>query len=410
MKEDDFKRKNIKFFVLGFLLLLLVFFSIRAMLSSEEVDISFYQGELAKYQELIELRKDTAISIVGPKANDFYRSSQMTEVVLLERDLSIVDFEIYLIKASDYINYPDWHEVIKIPLSNNGKRNNRWFQKIVPSDYLSGIYVLTARAEDSDGNKYYDQILLGLISAREDNFLEVIFPKEGASLTEPLTISGRFSSDRSVKISSGMKGGNLANEPLNLCEAEIRNQSWECSLNPFMIAPAGEYNLWTLLIDDTGNSKIVELPVRVDSTINLLPLESDEAHIRVGELTKIGILSGGMDLNLESIFLRLSYDPSKVRIVDVKKGALFFQEGVQTEFNYDIGYEEGVIIIGIERRTRVPLNRYGGIMAEIVVEAIPGTRLGMTHIGFLETNLFDSEGNEIIHIARGQNYFIEALR
>ncbi len=409
MKEDIFKRKNIKFFVIGFLLLLLVFFSIRVMLLTEEVDISFHEEELKKYQELIGLRSDPEISIVGPKVNDFYRSSLMTETVLLDRDLSIVDFEISLMKASDYLDYPDWHDLIKIPLSNNGRRNNRWFQKIVPSDYLSGIYILTARAEDDNGNEYYDQILIGLISARENNYLEVISPLEGSSLVGPSVVSGIFRSDKSVKIYSGMKGGDLSNDPLTLCEAEIKDQLWECFLDPFLVAPAGDYNLWTILIDSAGNSKIVELPTSVGSSINLLPIESDEAYIRIGELTEIEILSGGMDLNLESIFIRLSYDPTKIRVMNVRRGDLFDQEGVRTEFNYDIGREEGVIIIGIERRTIIPLNRHGGIIADIIVEPVLGARPGITHIGFLETSLFDSEGNEIMHISSGQNYFVDIL-
>jgi len=370
-----------------------------------QIDTTFLAEELKTFSEQIKLRKDSEIKIIIPQEKYFHERTFTIEAVSGE-NVILENTRFSLIKASHYINYFDWKEYLEIELIPK-KIDNKWSKRIIPSNYISGVYVLSAIGNDNLGNEYVYQTLVVLVSRLNNIKIEMTYPLWGDTLNHLIIARGNYSSDlRAKNIIVGIRGGYFGRDPVSLCSAEIKQREWECLIDFSKASPAGEYNLWTVFSDVSGNTKIIERFIKIETGISLLPLNPNDAYIIQGQENIIGILANGVSSNLESIFFKINFDPKAIEIVNVKSGDLVQQEGVVTEFNYDIDQTEGIVIIGIERRTRVPLDQYGGILAEITVRSLPGESK-ITQIDFLETSLFDSQGEEIIHFSQGQTYSIK---
>jgi len=403
-QEESFLSLKKILLIITALVAVIIFVFLSQPIQTFEIDTTFLKEELKNVSDQIELRKDPEIKIISPIEGSFYKREFIIETMAKE-NITLENVRFSLIKSSNYINYLDWQDHLRIDLIPD-KIGGRWFKRVDPLNYLSGVYVLSAVGEDNLGNEYVYQTLVVLVSRLNNINLEIINPAWGDSLNHLEVVRGNYSSDLKAKnITVGIRGGYFENESVSLCSAEIKEREWECEIDFSKASPAGDYNLWVVFSDVNGNTKIIEHFVRVEAGLSFLLLSPNDVYLVQDQENVIGILANGISPDLESVFLKLNFDPKSVEITGVQRGDLAYQDGVTIEFNYDIDQAEGIVIIGIERRTRVPLEKYGGLLAEITIKPLPGESR-MTQVEFLEASLFNSQGEEIIHSSQGQSYFI----
>lgn len=158
------------------------------------------------------------------------------------------------------------------------------------------------------------------------------------------------------------------------------------------------YERWEPVIFENPKEEsiVIQSPVKtvsVEETENIATstATTTKRTVSLNENFIIPIGIDNLESNLSSAFIKLVFDPSKITVLEVKKGNIFIGDEYHSEFNYDIDNQEGIVITGIDVLTPIASDKHGTII-EITARA---KVVGESAIEFQEVEIFDFSGERV---------------
>lgn len=154
------------------------------------------------------------------------------------------------------------------------------------------------------------------------------------------------------------------------------------------------YEKWEPVIfeNEKEGSVIIQSPTKPIFVEEVEELKTiTQKKVSIGEDFVIPIGVEGLESNLSSAFIKLSFDPSKIKVSEIKKGNIFIGDDYYSEFNYDIDNKLGIVIVGVDVLTSIASDKNGNIV-EVTAQAI---KEGESLIEFKDVAIFDFSGEKV---------------
>lgn len=154
------------------------------------------------------------------------------------------------------------------------------------------------------------------------------------------------------------------------------------------------YEKWEPVIfeNEKEGSVIIQSPTKPIFVEEVEELKTiTQKKVSIGEDFVIPIGVEGLENNLSSAFIKLSFDPSKIKVSEIKKGNIFIGDDYYSEFNYDIDNKLGIVIVGVDVLTSIASDKNGNIV-EVTAQAI---KEGESLIEFKDVAIFDFSGEKV---------------